>query len=50
MFCFFAGAIKCVCFSADGKMFASASYDHTVRVMSTATGKEVINLEGEEEQ
>lgn len=40
------GAIKCVCFSSDGKLFASASYDHTVRIMSTTTGKEVFSLEG----
>lgn len=40
------GAIKCVCFSSDGKLFASASYDHTVRVVNSSTGKEVFNLEG----
>ena len=40
------GAIKCVCFSSDGKLFASASYDHTVRVVNSSTGKEVFNLQG----
>lgn len=41
------GAIKCVCFSSDGKLFASASYDHTVRIASTTTGKVIFNLEGD---
>ncbi|KAK3700235.1 hypothetical protein QZH41_014405, partial [Actinostola sp. cb2023] len=40
------GAIKCVCFSNDGKCFASASYDHTVRVWDTVTGKKVFCLKG----
>ena len=51
MFCFlteiFSGAIKCVCFSSDGELFASASYDHIVKVVNTSTGKEVFSLEGE---
>ena len=42
------GAIKCVCFSSDGKLFASASYDHTVKIMSSTTGKELYSLEGAE--
>lgn len=37
-----------MCFSSDGKMFASASYDHTVKIMSSTTGKELYSLEGVE--
>lgn len=37
-----------MCFSSDGKLFASASYDHTAKVMSSATGKELYSLEGVE--
>ena len=46
-FClYFTGAVKCVCFSSDGALFASASYDHTIKVMSTATGEQIFSLEG----
>lgn len=43
---YFTGAVKCVCFSSDGALFASASYDHTIKVMSTATGEQIFSLEG----
>lgn len=46
---FFIGAIKCVCFSCDGQLFASASYDHAVRVYDAATGIEMFCLKGAEQ-
>jgi WD40 repeat protein len=42
------GAIHAVAISADGKIVASGSDDRTVRVWSTATGKQVLKLERHE--
>ena len=35
-----------MCFSSDGRLFASASYDHSIRVWESATGDEIFCLQG----
>ena len=39
-------AVKSVAFSPEGKTLASASFDKTVRLWETATGKEIHQLQG----
>jgi WD40 repeat protein len=43
-----AGIVKVVAFSPDGKILASGSNDHTVRLWETATGKELRRFVGHE--
>src|SRR5205085_2689832 len=40
------GQVRCVCVSADGKRLLTSSYDKTMRLWDTATGKQLLVFEG----
>src|SRR5437660_10799564 len=41
--------VSALSFSADGKLLASASWDHTARIWDVATGREVSRFSGHED-